>query len=109
MLHDPPAAPLAALLLLLGAASAPADESLDAEAKAYVLYRDMRTYGFRETAYREAREQGKPSEAHWAHMLVHGLLHLRGYDHQDEAEAETMEALESAILAQLGYPNPYET
>jgi probable rRNA maturation factor len=58
---------------------------------------------------REAREQGKPSEAHWAHMLVHGLLHLRGYDHQNEAEAETMEALESAILGQLGYPNPYET
>jgi probable rRNA maturation factor len=58
---------------------------------------------------REAREQGKSSEAHWAHMLVHGLLHLRGYDHQNEAEAETMEALESAILGQLGYPNPYET
>lgn len=58
---------------------------------------------------REAREQGKPSEAHWAHMLVHGLLHLQGHDHQDEAEAEAMETLESAILAQLGYPNPYET
>jgi probable rRNA maturation factor len=58
---------------------------------------------------REAREQGKLSEAHWAHMLVHGLLHLQGHDHQDEAEAEAMETLESAILAQLGYPNPYET
>jgi probable rRNA maturation factor len=58
---------------------------------------------------REAREQGKPSEAHWAHMLVHGLLHLQGHDHQAEAEAEAMETLESAILAQLGYPNPYET
>jgi len=56
---------------------------------------------------REAREQGKAPEAHWAHMVVHGILHLRGYDHLDEAEAERMEALEAEILAGLGYPHPY--
>lgn len=57
---------------------------------------------------REAREQGKPLEAHWAHMIVHGCLHLLGYDHIDEAEAEQMEALEKQILADLGYSDPYE-
>ena len=56
----------------------------------------------------EAREQHKSIEAHWAHMVVHGMLHLRGYDHLDEAEAEAMEAKEIAILDRLGYPNPYE-
>jgi probable rRNA maturation factor len=56
---------------------------------------------------REAREQGKPPEAHWAHMVVHGVLHLRGYDHLDDAEAERMEALEAEILSRLGYPHPY--
>lgn len=56
---------------------------------------------------REAREQGKAAEAHWAHMVVHGVLHLRGYDHQDDAKAERMEALEADILARLGYPHPY--
>jgi len=57
---------------------------------------------------REAREQGKTLEAHWAHMLVHGLLHLLGYDHQDAAEAAEMEGLETRILAGFGYPAPYE-
>ena len=56
---------------------------------------------------REAREQGKSPEAHWAHMVVHGILHLRGYDHRDDAEAERMEALEADILMRLGYPHPY--
>lgn len=56
---------------------------------------------------REAQEQGKPVEAHWAHMVVHGCLHLLGYDHLDEAEAATMETLEIEILAALGYPDPY--
>lgn len=56
---------------------------------------------------REAAEQHKPLPAHWAHMVVHGTLHLLGYDHIDDAEAETMEALEIAILAQLGFDNPY--
>ncbi|GAB6039494.1 rRNA maturation RNase YbeY [Endothiovibrio diazotrophicus] len=58
---------------------------------------------------REAAEQDKAPDAHWAHMVIHGCLHLIGYDHIDEDEAETMEALEIEILAGLGYPNPYES
>lgn len=57
---------------------------------------------------REAAEQGKSLAAHWAHMVVHGTLHLLGYDHESDAEAETMEALETHILSQLGFPAPYE-
>jgi probable rRNA maturation factor len=57
---------------------------------------------------REAHEQGKPVEAHWAHMVVHGVLHLQGYDHVEEDEAEQMEAKEIALLTELGYSNPYE-
>jgi metalloprotein, YbeY/UPF0054 family len=56
----------------------------------------------------EAAEQGKPLTAHWAHMVVHGVLHLLGYDHIDDADAEIMEGLEVEILAGLGVPNPYE-
>jgi probable rRNA maturation factor len=56
---------------------------------------------------REAGEQGKPLEAHWAHMVVHGVLHLQGYDHVEPDAAQTMEALETRILTQLGYPAPY--
>jgi len=58
---------------------------------------------------REAAEQGKTLDAHWAHMVVHGVLHLIGHDHQDLAEAETMEALETLILDALGFPPPYAT
>ena len=57
---------------------------------------------------REAAEQRKAPEAHWAHMVIHGCLHLIGHDHIEEGEAEEMEALEIEILAGLGYPNPYE-
>jgi probable rRNA maturation factor len=56
---------------------------------------------------REAREQGKPCEAHHAHLLVHGLLHLRGYDHESRADARRMERRERAILAKLGFADPY--
>ncbi|AYH42582.1 rRNA maturation RNase YbeY [Azoarcus sp. DN11] len=56
---------------------------------------------------RESAEQGKPLAAHFAHLIVHGLLHLQGYDHEDSDEAEEMEALETRILAELGYPDPY--
>jgi len=55
----------------------------------------------------EASEQGKPIEAHWAHMVVHGVLHLLGYDHMVADEAEVMENLERSILAALGYADPY--
>lgn len=56
---------------------------------------------------REAREQGKPLVAHYAHLTVHGALHLAGFDHETEKEARVMEAREAAILAALGYPDPY--
>lgn len=55
----------------------------------------------------EAVTQRKPAEAHWAHMVVHGVLHLVGYDHGDDGEAERMESLESRILDHLGYSDPY--
>ena len=55
----------------------------------------------------EAQEQGKPADAHWDHMVVHGVLHLLGFDHEVEQEALEMEALEVQILAQLGWPSPY--
>lgn len=57
---------------------------------------------------REAEEQHKKLEHHWAHLIIHGSLHLLGYDHVAEQDAEIMEALEIKLLQQLGYPNPYE-
>ncbi|MDN5848407.1 MAG: rRNA maturation RNase YbeY [Nitrococcus sp.] len=56
---------------------------------------------------REAAEQGKPLAAHWAHLVVHGVLHLLGYDHEEEAAAERMESREREVLAALGFPDPY--
>lgn len=56
---------------------------------------------------REAVEQGKAARAHWAHMVVHGCLHLRGYDHEQEPDAHRMEARETRILKSLGFPDPY--
>lgn len=56
---------------------------------------------------REARMQGKSESAHWAHMIVHGIMHLRGYDHQTSREASVMERRETAILRRLGYADPY--
>lgn len=56
----------------------------------------------------EAVEQGKDLQAHWAHLTMHGTLHLLGFDHIDDADAEEMEALEVAALSQLGIENPYE-
>ena len=57
---------------------------------------------------READEQHKAPQAHWAHMVVHGTLHLQGYDHIAAKDAEQMEHLEVDILRQLGFSNPYE-
>lgn len=56
---------------------------------------------------REAAEQGKPLEDHYAHMVVHGILHLQGWNHENDQEAAEMEAEEKRILAGLGYPDPY--
>ncbi len=61
-----------------------------------------------EVVAREAAEQHKPLDAHYAHLTVHGVLHLLGYDHETEAEAGEMEMLETQILATLGYPDPYD-
>jgi probable rRNA maturation factor len=56
---------------------------------------------------REAKQQGKSAEAHWAHMVVHGTLHLLGYDHLNNQDAEIMESLEIQILENLNLDNPY--
>jgi probable rRNA maturation factor len=57
--------------------------------------------------FREARLQNKEPQAHWAHLVIHGVLHLLGYDHQTDNQADTMEKLEIRILQGLGYPDPY--
>jgi probable rRNA maturation factor len=62
-----------------------------------------------ETTVREAADLGRTVEAHLAHLIVHGVLHLLGHDHLDEAEALAMEALETRILEGLGHPDPYAT
>ncbi len=56
----------------------------------------------------EAKQQGKEIDAHWAHMVIHGILHLLGYDHIEEEDAQVMETTEIKILAELGYSNPYQ-
>lgn len=61
-----------------------------------------------EVVENEAAEQHKTLEAHWAHMVVHGCLHLLGYDHIEDAEAEEMEALETELLQGLGFADPYQ-
>ena len=58
---------------------------------------------------REAKQQAKKLDHHLSHMAVHGMLHLMGYDHEDDADAEIMEALEIEALAEMGIANPYET
>lgn len=56
---------------------------------------------------KQAREQGKTVESHWAHMTLHGILHLLGYDHIEQQDAVIMETLEIQLMAELGYPDPY--
>ena len=60
-----------------------------------------------ETLVREAREEGKRVDAHLTHLVAHGVLHLLGFDHGNEQDAERMESLETKILAKLGFPDPY--
>lgn len=62
----------------------------------------------RQVVEQEAIEQQKTLEAHWAHMVVHGSLHLLGYDHIEDDEAEEMESLETEIMQDMGYPDPYQ-
>ncbi|KER05071.1 rRNA maturation RNase YbeY [Photorhabdus temperata] len=61
----------------------------------------------RQVVEKEAEEQQKTVEEHWAHMVVHGCLHLLGYDHIEDDEAEEMESLETEIMQKLGYADPY--
>ncbi|WP_281223467.1 rRNA maturation RNase YbeY [Photobacterium sanguinicancri] len=61
----------------------------------------------RQVVEKEAKEQNKTLNAHWAHMVVHGSLHLLGYDHIDDEEAEEMEALETEIMQRMGFSDPY--
>ncbi|WP_406732786.1 rRNA maturation RNase YbeY [Vibrio scophthalmi] len=61
----------------------------------------------RQVVEQEAVEQDKPALAHWAHMVVHGSLHLLGYDHIEDDEAEEMESLETEIMQTMGYQDPY--
>jgi probable rRNA maturation factor len=60
-----------------------------------------------ETCAREAKEQSKPLRDHLSHLVAHGVLHLLGWDHESDAEAEAMEALERKVMAKLGVPDPY--
>ncbi len=60
-----------------------------------------------ETTAREAREQQKPVADHLRHLVVHGVLHLLGFDHESQSQAQAMESLEQSILAELGVPDPY--
>ena len=62
-----------------------------------------------ETAAREAAEERKPLADHYRHLVVHGFLHLLGFDHQDDAEARRMEALETRVLARIGVADPHQT
>jgi len=57
----------------------------------------------------EAEEQGKSLDAHWAHMIIHGTLHLLGYDHIEDKDADEMEALETELITALDFPAPYES
>lgn len=91
------------------------DEELSAVLKAHGTEEDVFSSGnilgdlaiCAEVVEREARQQNKTPEAHWAHMLVHGVLHLQGYDHIVNAQAEEMEQLETSIMQALGFSDPY--
>lgn len=81
------------------------DSGPDTQHKPPLFLGDM-ALGF-ETLSREATENQRPIEHHLAHLFLHGLLHLAGFDHQEQAEAEKMEALEIQLLSEIDIPNPY--
>lgn len=81
------------------------DSGPDSAPKQPLFLGDM-ALGF-ETLSREAAENQRPVEHHLAHLFLHGLLHLAGFDHQEQAEAEQMEALEIQLLSEIDIPNPY--
>lgn len=87
--------------------SFPGPEPLDNRLDAALALGDIALA--RETIFREAQEQAKTPDNHCRHMIVHGLLHLLGFDHEDDEEAEEMEATEIAILERLGVENPFLT
>ena len=72
------------------------------------LWLTGRSVDLRATGKLEAEQQLKSEEAHWAHLVIHGVLHLLGHDHQIPPEAKQMEALEIDLLDHLGFPNPYD-
>ena len=84
--------------------SSPIDADVDADGQA--LLGDVVICA--PVAAREAHAQGKEPRAHWAHLVIHGTLHLLGHDHEGGPAAERMEALECEILARLGFPDPYQ-
>lgn len=81
-------------------------EGLPDELRAELPFGDLVICG--EVVAAEAGAQNKTLEAHWAHMVIHGCLHLQGYDHQNDTDAEQMEGLERRLLAELNFPDPYE-
>lgn len=85
--------------------------SFRAEAPAVEAQDELLPYGdvviCADVVAREAREQGKALAAHWAHMVVHGALHLQGYDHENRRDAGIMEDRERVVLNALGFPDPY--
>jgi probable rRNA maturation factor len=84
--------------------------SFPAEASEYLDYDNLGDLVIcAKVVEREAEQQGKALLAHWAHMVVHGMLHLQGYDHITDEQADKMESLEIEILATLGQTNPYSS
>jgi probable rRNA maturation factor len=108
-----PHAPLTAVALALRLVDADEGRALNREFRGKDYATNVLTFEYGTdpcvpVLRREADEQGKPLLAHAAHLVIHGVLHALGYDHLEPVEAEEMEALEIAILARMGLPDPYQ-
>lgn len=90
-----------------GVSDATSSEELDLEGNPFINDYIGDLVICKEVVEREAREQNKPLEAHWAHMVVHGCLHLLGFDHIIDSEAEIMEGHETEIMVSMGFRDPY--